>query len=269
MSETGRPEVEDRLDAYLDGLLNETERGVFEAQAERDPGLSDQIARQRRIDGSLRRLFDPPLERRSEEVIAAACLRRQQGSRSGGPAVRLVRRLAVAAVLALGVFSTWQIYQFWRSEKSPKPGDLRPWRSLETVYRDVVAGGFKPEWVCENDRQFATFVWSQFGQGLLLAAARQGVAAVGWSYCNSLTPNTAALLARVDRERVIVFVDRAESASRPSVSAESGLHLFHRRVGGLILYELTPLGESHLLDLFYEFEPPEEWKQDSGYGTLG
>ena len=42
----------------------------------------------------------------------------------------------------------------------------------------------------------------------------------------------------------------ASADSQPKLPKDSGLHLFRRELGGLVLYELSPLAEPQLLTLF-------------------
>ena len=53
-------------------------------------------------------------------------------------------------------------------------------------------------------------------------------------------------------EPVIVFIDRVERDSGQTVDETSGLNLFNRRLGLLVLYELSPLEKPALLELFYD-----------------
>ena len=58
-------------------------------------------------------------------------------------------------------------------------------------------------------------------------------------------------LARVDGQPVVVFVDRAERDPSTLQEPTEGLHLFRRPLGGLVLYELTPLEYPALLEQFF------------------
>ena len=83
-----------------------------------------------------------------------------------------------------------------------------------------------------------------------MGQAPVGVNAVGLSYCNSITPRTLILLAKVKDRPVLVFVDRLDKDEGQSLPPGSALKLFSRTVDELVLYELTPLAEPHLLGLF-------------------
>jgi hypothetical protein len=91
----------------------------------------------------------------------------------------------------------------------------------------------------------------RLGQALLLLPPPPGVAWAGLDYCNSISPRTMFVLAWVKGEKVIVFADQAESDKGQTLPLESGLHLFRRHVGNLVLYECTPLDQPLVLDQFY------------------
>jgi hypothetical protein len=205
------------------------------------------------IDAALRRLFEPP-PRGALDAIVDRAVQRFRPAEEAAPAGVLRRhrhrRLAAAAAIAAAVLGGWQI---WRAVGPPSrpPAAYRhqPWRSLETVYHDTVAAGFDPGWVCADDREFALTFRSLHHQGLLLADTPPGVETVGLAYCNSITPRTVCILARVGGEPVIVFVDRVErDAGQPPPPA--GLNLFRRQIGRLVLYELSPIAEPSVLPWF-------------------
>src|SRR5262245_33349460 len=60
----------DTLAAYLDGTLSADQRTAFEASVSRDPALKAELDFQRRLDGSLSRLFDH--DGQTEEAPAVA-----------------------------------------------------------------------------------------------------------------------------------------------------------------------------------------------------
>jgi len=54
-----------------------------------------------------------------------------------------------------------------------------------------------------------------------------------------------------NQSETIVLADRASFNKEQALPAESGLHLFSRQVGDLVLYECTPLDQPSILDDFY------------------
>lgn len=250
MTESSRPQPEQTLEAYLDGLLEGPEREAFERRIEKQPDLQAAVRQQRAIDSALKRVIgSPPLARLNRAPDPTTAARSPATSATG--AWRLaVKRLAVAAALAGGVFGAWQIFNVLR----PDSGGYQPmaWRNLETVYRDEIETGFEPSWVCENDEEFRQSFSKSHGQPLLLAQLPDRVSALGLAYCNSITLKTTYLLATVEDERVIVFVDRRDRDPGQTLSPGSDLHLYSRQVGSLVLYELSPLDQPRLLDHFYD-----------------
>ncbi len=106
--------------------------------------------------------------------------------------------------------------------------------------------------MCENDEEFADSFFKSYRQRLLLAQLPDRVSALGLAYCNSITLKTTYLLATVEGEPVIVFVDRGDRDAGQTLSSGSDLHLYSRHVGSLVLYELSPLDQPRLLDHFYD-----------------
>jgi hypothetical protein len=65
------------------------------------------------------------------------------------------------------------------------------------------------------------------------------------------------MLARVNGLPVMVFVDRANADTHPTLpSGENKLHLFRKELGPLVLYELTPLDRPNVSDYLYLAEVP-------------
>ena len=73
-----------------------------------------------------------------------------------------------------------------------------------------------------------------------------------------LSNRTCTLITKVDGQHVLVLLDEAEhdvNLRRPgNTGPEQDLHLFKRRLGGLVLYEVTPLDQPHVIQ---EFKPVE------------
>jgi hypothetical protein len=205
------------------------------------------------IDASLRRLFDPPSQAGLDAIADRALghFRPARGLRHHG-----VRRLAAAAAIAGACVGGWQIWQaVGPASRPPSAYRQQAWRSLETVYRDSVASGFEPGWVCADDREFALTFGSLHHQGLVLTDTPPRIEVLGLLYCNSITPRTIGVLVRADGKPVIVFVDRAErDAGQPR--PPQGLNLCRGQIGRLVLYELSPLPEASVLPWFRD--PDEE-----------
>jgi hypothetical protein len=122
---------------------------------------------------------------------------------------------------------------------------------LGPIYHSEVAAGFVPREVCTDAAQFAGWTKEHYGQALYPApeAARAGVTLVGWSYGVAVTNYSGVLLARVDGTPVVVVVDKSgsEGLLRLAAPGDASLRSFRRRIGDLVLYEVTPLPEARVL----------------------
>lgn len=252
-------QFESPLDAYLDGQMTPEQRRAYEQQIAADPELQAAVALQRDIDASLLRNFEPPqaAEIKPAPVTLRAWWRRPE-------------LLAIAATLAVAAIGLWRWYAH----------DLEPhesyWQNaphgMTSVYRYEVATAYRADWVCENDQQFAGSIWARFGQPLVLGVLPSGTEAVGLSYANTITPEAMHLLARVDGRPVLVFIDRKAADTGQSIGLlehlRTGLRLFSRTVGDLVLYEVTPLDAPHLLGHLNVPEADEAWLRE-GARALG
>jgi hypothetical protein len=250
------------LDAYLDGQLDAPERARFERRLRLDPELQAELELQRRVDEALRRRFRPPSPQRilqalsgraSEPEILRLPPSRRWFQRPWGVA-------AAASIVVALLGANWYVWTTLPHGLGPRPA--RPpieLVSLESGYQHEIKKGFRPLWLCETDHQFASSIFRSLGQGLLISLPPPGIKAKGLSYCPSLSENTMILLAEVESHPVVVFIDRLAADSRPSLPGDSGLRLFRREVGTLVLYEVTPLSEPRVLELFYDPQMPEEW----------
>ncbi len=248
----------DRLEAYLDDQMAQPEREAFERTLQTDTELRAQVEFQGEIDQTLRRLFVPSPP--SEELIASLRRAASEPSEAKIPAsaagrklwqmVRLVS-LTTAACLVWG----WVAWFYLGSSDSASRGyAVRP---LAVIYQESVERGFEPLWVCEDDRQFASTFLKRQGQGLLLRPLPEGTQMVGLAYLKAIRGTTTTLMARVDGEPVMVFVERLDrDRTLPAPSDSSGLHLYRKELASLVLYELTPLDSPHVMEFFYPVDVP-------------
>ena len=146
-------------------------------------------------------------------------------------------------MIAWGLFA----WQFFTSEsRLPRYNPRIP---LAEIYQTRIAEGFRPTWLCEDDREFASTFLKRQGQSLLLAEMPAGSKMVGLAYCGGLSRYTTTMLARVDGVPVMVFVDRTSADTDPKLDqSRAGLHLFRKELGSLVLYEVTPLAEPRVMD---------------------
>jgi len=241
------------VDRYLDNLMSPTERADFDRRLAAAPELMAEVQRQRSVDAVLRHYAKPP----SPEVVLAAIRHHiEAGERAGGavgetPGPRLGlrpgwRRLAVAAVLLLGLLGAWQVYR----ALTPTSGnyDPGPHRTLVQAYQATVDKGFHSDWTCRDDAEFALTFFDQFGQMLSMnPPLPDHTLALGLEYYDILSRKTIGMLTRVSEQPVMIFIDRLENDKQAVPPIEEGKHIFRRELGDLVLYEVTPLNHPGLL----------------------
>jgi hypothetical protein len=252
---SGQPHdpLRNQLAAYLDGMLAEPVRAEFERRAATEPELAAEIATQKRIDETLRRRFTPPTM-----PGELATRLRQAATVSTIPFKKPARRRWTLAAAAAAAVIAWAILGWQFFSPANRPPVYNPRLPLDTIYNIRFADGFQPTWVCEDDHVFASTFKERQGQGLLLATMPPGSGMVGLAYCGGMSRYTTTMLARVDDQPVMVFVDRKENQEEDVIppGPDSGLHLFHKELGNLVLYEVTPFDRARVMDFLYPAEVP-------------
>jgi anti-sigma factor RsiW len=243
------------LDRYLDAMMDPAEAAAFEASLADNESLRREVELQRRINEALKVRFAPPAE---IDVPARAAAPRRRGivasitgagsARAGKSGMRRLGTLAAAAgvVLLAGAGAAY----WWLAI-----GTEAPFRQPAQIYQAQAAAGFIPEWVCTTDDEFVQTLRDRFGTAALLPMSTPGVQIVGWAYNTPVLSNkTATLMTRVDGADVLVLIDTAERDVNLRRAGDAGqardLHLFKRRLGDLVLYEVTPLDEPRVIPEF-------------------
>lgn len=240
---------EQRVDGYLSGTLQGEELAAFERDLASDPSLAEAVETQSRMDDSIRRLYVAPA------APDLSSLLRENDAASLRVAGRIGTRdrwmrLALAALILLTVGVGISQWSNWFNP----PGTVIP---PGTMYTRLVTTGWQPAVVCKTDAEFIALVRKQLGQGLS-AAASPAVQMVGWGYKNNyagspLSDDTMMLLTDVDGEHVLVLIDRVQNRRNlkiPKDAPEFGrLNIFKRRIGDLIIYEITPKKSESVLPL--------------------
>lgn len=225
--------IESRLDEYLDGLLAGEELVAFERALAGSPELRAEVDLHREVEASIRR----SMSRTNEADEVAPPRRAERGPRWFA---------AAAAITVVGATVLW----FAASRLIET--------EIEGVYRRTLAAGFVPQFECTTDDQFRSWVWGNYQQSVQPAADHAGVEFVGWTYSQALGPYTALLLARVDGEEVVVFMQSVERmpGNEPTGPILSGLNMHRRDMGKLRFYEVSPLSRPAVLDVLREVPPP-------------
>lgn len=252
----------DLIEAYLDGLLTDEQRRRFEQHLAGDARLRAELDRQRRIDESLRRQFQPPqhwqLDR--QRLFAAHNGTAAATSHASADAARprtfpLRPVAAVAAALVLIATGIWLTVNALRSPGSGSGYDHAAYlpstpRTMHEVYDRTQNLNFEADWLCETSAEFTDAFRERFGRPLALKGDLGGTGVVGMSYSYTLTPRTMAVLFKIDDVELIVFADRIEADHPPQLTDDSDLHVHRREVGGYVLYEVSPRDRPIALDLF-------------------
>lgn len=239
MTEFNNPPIDDRLEAYLDGVMDDSDRAAFEAEIKRDPRLAAEVALQKRLDASLERQFP---------VVAAtalhlAAMESHVDQVANAPVVlkgwrALVPYAALAAIFLIS-FGLWG--PRWLPLNREPAFTAVP---LAQVYHQTVNDGFEPYYECHDDKRFADTFAARQGIPLHLTQMPEGSMMKGLSYLGGLSRETTAMLCDVEGDPVMVFVDRVEKDS-PAAAKESDptLKIFRAERDGLVFYEVTPLDE--------------------------
>jgi len=235
-----------RIDAYVDGVLTAEERAEFGRELSVNEVLRSAVELQSQVDESLSRLFSVPQMPR--ELLA-----KNQEPHEFVPATQPARRrwrsVAFPTIAATIVWTMLAWHFFGSGTGVPR---YNPNLSLNAIYEKCVADGFRPKWVCNDPKEFASTFAARQGHGLLLGDLPVGTKMEGLTYCGGLSRYTTTMLARVNDLPVMVFVDRASADNHPTLpSSETKLHLFRRESGPLVIYELTPLDRPEVSDYLH------------------
>ncbi len=250
--------ADEPLERYLDGLMSPEEAAQFEQRVAGDEHLQREIELQQRIDKSLERAFVAPapvdilaLANRQSDEATASTKSELAKPVDAKPNSRRRTLLTVLAACLVWIVVGGMVYrQFFEDEGYRE-------LALAEIYENCLDAGFQPKWVCEDDAEFADTFQRRQGRPLLLKAEARDVM-IGLSYLEGITPDTTTMLARVDGEPVLVFVDRLDRDTQPEKpSWWSGLNLFRSELEDFVLYEVTPLDEPRVMASFYIPDPSE------------
>ena len=234
------------LDLYLDGLLSPHDQAAFEARLAKDAALQREVELARQLEDSIARVFPAP----AHLGVAPASLPGPGTPGSGRRTSPLSKAIAIAASIALLAFAGYNLF-------GPVPSAPSTRTTPAELYHRLVSAGYKPEFVCDTDEEFASEVKKRLGQPLLFAP-KTGIELVGWAYSGgysggiTLSPSTLILMTRVEGKEVIVLMDRALADRQMAQPKDPSLKMFRGRVGNLVLYEISPCEEPVLLNQAYD-----------------
>ena len=250
---------DDTLERYLDGLLDSDRRANFERRLSQDPQLRHTVDQQARIDDAIKRLHPLPANVPTlDEIHAASADKRAHTS---APRENVWAKLAIAAGLLIATTAGVSVYEMrdliW---PAPTPSPPPP-MSLSQTYAFEVEHNLTPDWVCENEAQFADTFENHTTLALAMPEATDTFAPIGLSPRRTqLHRRTLCLLARVDGRPVIVFAAPLESDVSPMPPTDAKLHLIRHQIGSAVFYELTPFKDARVLNRLRPTDlSPEEY----------
>jgi hypothetical protein len=258
MTDPQRQTDRDKLEAYLDGALPDAVRAEVVREIEANRDLRAEVNLQKRIDDSLNRQFKPA----APPDDLAMRLRQAAAAQVAEPLAATVplraRRLPMIAAAAAAVLVWAGLGWYFLGPERRWPEDAPPPPlTLAQTYDVAVATGFRPAWVCKDDHEFASTFKQRHGQGLLLAAMPEGSGMYGLAYSGRAVGSATTMLAHAGESPVMVFVDRVrDDPHLEQPDPDTGLHLFRKELGSLVLYELTPLDEPRVMDYLYAADVP-------------
>jgi len=130
---------------------------------------------------------------------------------------------------------------------------------LTEVYRKMDGRGFTPTYVCDDNKRMAIEFDHKLGVGLQLVELPQGTEMLGLAYPGGISRDTMAMLGRSSGQNILVFVDRTAESLDDELQkidlASADLRVFEKEQFGLNFYEVTPLDEPIMMELFERAEP--------------
>lgn len=233
------------LDAYVDGRLPASERAAFEARLADDPTLLAGVELQRRLDTALRSLFAVPAFPGVPSNGHPAPVPR--GQAAGPRWVQWIRRDVLIGSLFAAIGITAAVVT-WFSEFAP----ARTQVTFEMAYRQNIESGEVGGCGIADASEMESISQLSVGSALRLRTAPRDVELLGLSHVDVLSTQTLVLRAKVEGREVLVFADRVSNDSPSSAAkcAKSGIHMYRRQIGDVVLYEMSPLDKPRLLDLY-------------------
>jgi hypothetical protein len=236
---------EQLVDTACNGMSH-PQRSALEERMQADLVLRDAVELQRRIDGSLHRLFSPP-----------ACLplpfdtggEGAGGSRGAGgdntssstiptPTPSRVlspwrRWAAAAAMLALLVLGTWNLWIRLGQNEASVSFDL------DGVYERAIAREL-PVVAPDDPDMLAAEIERRFGAVVQLASLPPDVTLLSVLDCSTFSTRTLCLLASAGHDHVVLLIDTEGRDYRPRLPRGSGLRVHRAEAGALALFEISP-----------------------------
>ncbi len=247
-----------RIERLLDEKIDQATGAPGQGDNSVDETTEQSLRLQDSIDSSLKRLFNSP-EMPSELIDRLANETPTIAPSKSSKKILGLPQWVVAAVLLVGVGS-WAITgadlakQFFFPEADPYKE-----RMVAAIYRDSVNRGFKPDWFCEDEKQFAETFDERQGQGLLLQPLPNNIRMAGLAYLDGLSENATCMLAWVEEKPVLLLVEVTRRIPEYLLEDVEGddLQIFTRKLKNMTIVEVTPFSESRVAEYLYPADPPK------------
>jgi hypothetical protein len=238
---------------------------AFEARLARDPVLAAGRDAQRRIDRGLRGLFViPPFvglpinghppggtahPANGHPLTPAAPA---GASHAGGWAALKSTLLSAKGLAIIGLVAAallgaggWLTYLRFFADRQ---------LSFDEVYSQQVRATAADASIGRD--QVESFASATLGYTVRTKKAPANVKLVSMTQAHVMSARTVVVHARVDGQNLLLLADHACHDVQASGGGSCELHRFRREVGGVVLYELTPLDKPVLLNLYDVLPPP-------------
>jgi len=211
------------------------------AALRKQPESQRQERLQEEIDDGLRRLFDF-VTPSSESIVASL----EEKHNVEPPLLlpigsRRFNRYRFFALAAASLLFISTLLFLWPTGRR---GDVfSAARPLTDLYRSAVESGFEPSYECHEPERFAETFERRQGKALKLLPMPDGSRMLGLAFTGGLSRDTTAMLAYVDDQPVMVFVDLATNDDKAMASSDGAMRVFRDERDGLVYYEVTPFDE--------------------------
>ncbi len=224
---------DDRLLAYIDGELSQSEQLAFERELESNPELSAKLQTLRSIEAGLSIIAE------ESEPITMGQVNTAQRFSSKWIAYAAALLIAATLFIVMDPLGNHEIF------------------NAEARY-NTIARTFEPQVVCDTPEKFASYTKDGYGKAIH-ADFDTPMQLVGW---RSLLPNynpeksskermTRILMAETQEGTRVIAFFVPRGFAKPVLDEESGLYMHSKSIKGVRVYEVSPLAEPTLLELLY------------------
>ena len=244
---------EELLQRYLDGQLDGAEQRACEQEMRDDPGLAEEIDRWRILELRLSKRFSPPIGLDTRLRASVKDHHREPGRQDNHRVLlALGGGIAALALISLAVWS-WFIVV----EKDPgSPIAAAPIDTSEArqIYDTLAIVQPQPVVACSAPGEVSPAFEDRFGVKMNVEVKPEIpiVGPLDSQACGGDWRGVLAFAGYPDRVRVAIVVERAALYRHIVAPADTGLFVYERRIGDLILYEISPLPEPRCLPLFHQ-----------------